>query len=211
MICVSLGSLSFEECTEALSKAECAEIRMDLLDFSDGQFKTLFASKQKTIATCRADKYNDTERLQKLKLAITSGADFVDVEFESDEQFREQLVDFAHSNKAKVIISYHNYDNTPGKNELEQIINQSFKWGADYAKLATMAVSVADNARVLGLYENYKNLIAFCMGEKGMITRLTAPLLGSLFTYAALNSELIIAPGQLTIEQLENIYKEIGI
>jgi 3-dehydroquinate dehydratase I len=211
MICASLGSLSFEECKKALSIAEYAEIRIDLLDLSDDQFRMLFSSKQKTIATCRADNYNDTQRLQKLKSAITSGVGFIDVEFESDELFREQLINFAHSHNVKVIISYHNYESTPDKNALEQIIQQSFKWGADYAKLATMATSSADNSRILGLYENNENLIAFCMGEKGAITRLAAPLLGSLFTYAALKAELAVAPGQLTVEQLDNLYHVMGV
>ena len=56
-----------------------------------------------------------------------------------------------------------------------------------------MANDQADCARVLGLYENHKNLVAFCM-ETGLITRLTAPIIGAPYTYASV-SDTEIAPG----------------
>jgi 3-dehydroquinate dehydratase-1 len=211
MICTSLGSIKFEDCIKALGKSEYAEVRIDLLDFTDEQFKTLFSLKSKTIATCRPGKLDAAQRMEKLKNAIGAGAGFVDVEYEADIFYRAELMEFAHKNNTQVIVSYHNYECTPGKSELEEIIRQSLKWGADYVKIATNSCSEADNARILGLYENNKKLIAFCMGEKGVITRLAAPLLGSLFTFAALNSGCATAPGQLTVEQLYDLYNGLGV
>jgi 3-dehydroquinate dehydratase I len=205
MICVSLAGISFEECVKFISKTEFAEIRIDQLDLSDEQFCSLFAMKKKSIATCRPGK-DDDQRLALLKLAIESGAGYVDIEYESDVTFRTELLNYAHSHQTIAIISYHNFESTPGIKELNNIIDQSFKWGADRVKITTTATSQADCARVLSLYENYKNLIAFCMGKLGSITRVAAPLLGAEFTYASVNKSLETAPGQLSVDGLIDIY-----
>jgi 3-dehydroquinate dehydratase I len=211
MICISLGSVTYSECAKALGKSEYTELRIDLLDFTDENLKSLFKTKRKSVATCRPGNLDRIQRMTKLKNAILFGAGLIDIEYEADDSYRIELTNFAHENNAQVIISYHNYEITPARPELEAIINQSLNWGADYVKLATMANFDSDNARILGLYENHKNLIAFCMGKKGAITRFAAPLLGSLFTFAALNSEMATAPGQLTSEQLLELYRGLGV
>jgi len=159
----------------------------------------------KSIATCRRGK-DDDHRLALLKLAIESGAGYVDIEYESDVTFRTELVNYAHSHNVLVIISYHNFKNTPSIEELNDIIDRSFIWGADRAKITTTATIRADCARVMSLYEKHENLIAFCMGEIGTITRVAAPLLGAEFTYAAISKALATAPGQLTIEGFMDVY-----
>jgi 3-dehydroquinate dehydratase I len=211
MICVSLGSYSFEECLNVLKNADFAEIRIDLLNFSDEQLKILFGTKCWTVATCRNDKLSDPERMEKLKLAILAGASFVDIEYEAETDYRNELAAFANANHTKVIISYHDYKKTPLLNELNEIINASKQWGADIVKLATMANSEKDSARIMGLYDNHSNLLAFCMGEKGVISRIAAPILGAPFTFAAPDAASATAPGQLTAEQFFNVYNILGV
>jgi 3-dehydroquinate dehydratase I len=206
MICVSLAGITFQECIKAIAIAEFAEIRIDQLDLSDDQFKTLFAMKRNTIATCRPGKHDDEQRMTLLKLAMESGAGFIDVEYEADDIFRTVLMNDAHAHEALAIISYHNFDETPTTAELEDIIAQSEEWGADIVKIATMANTKADCARIMGLYENHKQLLAFCMGRIGTITRVAAPLLGARFTYAAINRKLATAPGQVSVEALIEVY-----
>ena len=208
MICVSLAGISFQECVKLMAKTEFAEIRIDQLDLSDSQFSSLFAMKKKSIATCRPGK-DDDQRLALLKLAIESGAGYVDVEYESDATFRTELMNYAHAHNILVIISYHNFECTPSSKELNQIIDQSFHWGADRVKITTTAASQSDCARIMSLYENHKNLIAFCMGKIGTITRVAAPFLGAEFTYAAISKTLATAPGQITYEGLIDVYEVI--
>jgi 3-dehydroquinate dehydratase type I len=206
MICVSLANISFSECVKALCKAEFAEIRLDQLDFSPEQFKSLFALKRKTIATCRPGKHTEEQRLELLKSAIEEGACYVDIEYESNSNYRIELSDFAHQHKVSTILSYHNFDITPSKKELEKIICQSLEWEADIVKIATTANSPADCARMMSLYEKHSYLIAFCMGKVGVVTRVAAPLLGALFTFASLDSKLATAPGQVTCDKLKEVY-----
>jgi 3-dehydroquinate dehydratase-1 len=207
MICVSLANINFQECVKAIGKAEFAEIRIDQLDLSEEQLKSLFSIKKKSIATCREGKFDDAHRFELLKLSIDAGAGYVDIEYESKADYRKELVAYARAKHVFVIISYHNYDKTPSTKELKDIIEQAVKWGASRVKITTMATVQSDCARVMALYEKNKNIIAFCMGQIGTITRIAAPLLGADFTYAALESKLATAPGQLIVDEMKDIYK----
>lgn len=210
-MCISLASQSFEECMRAVGKVKFAELRIDLLNITEEQLKTLCSIKHLTIATCRPGKYDDNKRKELLKIAMDAGAGYVDIEYESTTEYREELVNYAKSRNAVVIISYHNFDTTPPKEELNAIIAQSIAWGADKVKLATMANNAQDNARILSLYAEHSDIIAFCMGKQGVITRVAAPALGADFTFVAYSRKDATAPGQLTIGEMIDLYESIGI
>jgi 3-dehydroquinate dehydratase I len=111
----------------------------------------------------------------------------------------------------KLIVSYHNYENTPPREELKVLVNRCFSFGADVAKIACQVNCEADAARILSLYDfDYqanvdKKIVAIGMGEKGKITRPASLLLGAPFTYASMSTGKETAPGQLTKQTLEDI------
>jgi 3-dehydroquinate dehydratase type I len=51
----------------------------------------------------------------------------------------------------KVILSHHDYDETPSDEILEALVGEMFKGGADIAKIATTAQQIEDSARMLAL------------------------------------------------------------
>lgn len=51
----------------------------------------------------------------------------------------------------KVILSHHDYDETPSDEILEALVKEMFKGGADIAKIATTAQRIEDSARMLAL------------------------------------------------------------
>jgi 3-dehydroquinate dehydratase-1 len=212
MICVSLAGLSYQECLKAIDRCEFAEIRIDLLDIRTDQFKDIFSVNNSTIATCRNSISNNknNNRTGLLKMAILSGANYVDIEYEAEIDIREEVIEFAHKHNCLVILSYHNYENTPPQDQLELIIKQSKHWNADLVKIVTTALNEKDCSVVMSLYSMYDNIIAFCMGEYGRITRVAAPFLGAKFTYTAYNNNLSTAPGQLTVDEMEKIYAIIN-
>ena len=53
--------------------------------------------------------------------------------------------------ETKVILSSHNFDNTPSDKALETLLQQMWASGADVAKIATTATDITDCARVLTL------------------------------------------------------------
>jgi 3-dehydroquinate dehydratase I len=209
MICVSLAEKDVVKCLEALEKVEMAEIRIDLSEFTDDEIHQVFSVRKKLIATCRPGKYSDIDRMQKLKTAIEAGATFVDLEYESRDDFKVPLMDYAHNNQCDVIISYHNHERTPELDELEQIMQRCFEQGADLAKIATMVNVNRDNSKILSLYKAPGRLVAIGMGELGKISRIVAPFLGAEFTYASLTDENTTASGQISYTRLNKYIMEI--
>ncbi len=211
MICISIAGLSFERCREALADAEMAEIRLDRLDFSLQQVREIFLMHHRLIATCRPGNISEAERTKLLLTALEAGAAYVDIEIDAGARFTETVTAACRKIDCKVIISYHNYENTPPLKELKVLVNKCFSSGADVAKIACQVNSEADAARILSLYDfdyqanGEEKIVAIGMGEKGKITRLAAPLLGAPFTYASLSEGRETAPGQLTKQTLEDI------
>lgn len=205
MICVSFGNIGFNHCVESLLKVECAEIRLDLMDLTEEEVKLLFSEPCVLIATCRPGKFIEEERISMLTCAIQYGAQYVDVEIESEPHFLEKMREHAEDKGVKLIISYHNFLSTPSCEELDEIIKKARLLGADIVKIATLANSADDCARILSLYSRHKDIVAFCMGKEGVITRVAAPYLGAEFTFAAYDDSFATAPGQLTVEKMEKI------
>ena len=205
-ICVSLGDMPFVTCLQHAAKWPLVEVRLDLLNIDPEKIEILAMQCRQWIATCRPDKYTERERTILLAAAIRAGATYVDIEYESDELYRQTLIDLAKQYQCKVIISYHDFTSTPDTNTLDRIIRHSVVMGADYVKLAVTANSAVDCARIMSLYSQHNHLIAFAMGEAGKITRIAAPFLGAEFTFASVDEAHLTAPGQLTASQLEVIY-----
>lgn len=209
MICTSFGNIAFDQLMVELQQSEMAEIRIDLLDLSDKEIAEVFGNHSNLIATCRPDSVGITEQKRVLTLAINSGAALVDIELEAAESLKKEMIAVAKAKGCRVIISYHNYEQTPSTQILQEIVNQIFAKGADIAKIATMTNSAADAARIMGLYENNRSLVALAMGENGIISRVAATLLGAPFTFAAPNGKAT-APGQLDVNAMKTIYKTIS-
>lgn len=213
MICVSIVERSVECCLEALEGHDLAEIRMDGMDLNTNDIKNIFSRPVKLIATCRPGRIPDEYRMQFLKDAIHSGAAYVDIEMESESAWKRGIVDAARSRGCHVIISYHDYEKTPGLDRLNAIISRCLAEGADIVKIACMVRSEKDNAKLLGLLgkrQYKKKLLVVGMGPKGKITRVTAPFLGSPFSYACLSRGKETADGQIVKDRLEGIMRGIS-
>jgi 3-dehydroquinate dehydratase-1/3-dehydroquinate dehydratase/shikimate dehydrogenase len=138
--------------------------------------------------------------------AINAGAAYVDIEMKTAYELREEVIGRAGAQQTQVIVSWHNFDETPPSIELEEIFNEQYLSGAQIGKIVTMAKTSEDVLRVLALLllarEKDFPLIAFCMGRVGMISRLATVELGGYMTYAAPDSGRATAPGQLQVSTL---------
>ncbi len=205
-ICVSIANIEFPELTKILQSVAMAEIRLDQLNLSHRQVSHVFSSHHRLIATYRIGKSTNSERFKILEQALVSGAAYVDIELENPSDMKETLIGLAKKKGRKVIISFHNFEETPGQNELHKIAKSCFNNGADITKIACLVNLPEDNARILGLYSQFTNLVAIGMGEKGFITRVAATYLGAPFTYAGIE-KLETAPGQPDYYELEKIFR----
>jgi len=206
-ICVSLGGMPFNTCLQLASAWPLVEVRLDLLKLDPEKIEILAMQCRQWIATCRTGNLSERERTVLLAAAIRSGATYVDVEYEAEQDYRQTLVGLAIENQCKVIISYHNFETTPDADTLDKIIRHSEVMGADCVKIAVTANSPADCSRVMSLYERHDRIIAFAMGDAGKITRVAAPFLGAEFTFASVDEAHLTAPGQLTASQMVVIFR----
>jgi len=221
-ICISLQPQSIEDLRHLVSRAKdhnpnLVEIRLDYLEIiSVEEIKeTLSLDLERCILTCRSRReggsYNgdEKERLRLLEEVIKLRPGYVDIELAALREHR-YLAEEARKSNVKIIVSRHGFQGTPQLQELENLCREALEHG-DLAKLVSMAQDFRDNATVLSLYKTFHGgrLVAFCMGEAGIISRVICTSLGAPFTYASLDKAT--APGQLSIEELRGFYDVIQI
>lgn len=105
----------------------------------------------------------------------------------------------------RLVLSYHNFDHTPSKEELVAKMRQAEQCGADIAKAAVMPKTRGDVLTLLQATEEARKevdipLITMSMGALGAITRLAGGLFGSAVTFAV--GRQSSAPGQIPIEDV---------
>jgi len=109
--------------------------------------------------------------------------------------------------QTELIISYHNFDHTPEKQDLELIMDECYFKSADIAKIACRVFSPFDVARLFSLYEKTGRKIIIGMGNPGKITRLAAAMLGAEFTYCSVSDESKTAEGQIDYKTMIKFYE----
>lgn len=211
-ICVSIAEKTVEGCMKALEGLSFAEVRLDALleNPTKAQVKEIFSKPLSLVATCREGRFSQSEQKEMLVCAIESGAAFVDVELEAAGNLRHAIVEAARKKGCKVIVSHHDFEKTPRRDELEAIVAKCFEAGAEIAKIACMVNSNSDNARLLGLLDGKRKLTVVGMGNMGKITRIAAPLLGAEFTFASIGEGKETAQGQMSVKELENAMEKLG-
>ncbi len=221
MICVSVYEPTADACLESLKGLTFAEVRIDAMAHAGADdIRKIFRLPVTLVATFRPQGPNhakelipgDGVRKELLMAAIEAGASYVDIELGSDRAYRAGLIAKARSMNCEVIVSAHIFDGTPGTDDLIAIASRCFDEGADIAKIACMVSSEGDNIRLLGLLIRpglTGRTVVIGMGEKGKVTRIAAPLLGSPFTYASISDEKRTADGQMDMLTMELILKAL--
>lgn len=214
IICAVIGRTRHKmmqaEIQEAAKQgAKLIELRLDFLA-KQPDFKRLLDHRPcPMIATLRrpgdGGRWGGTEeqRFTLIRQAIVAGFDYVDLEHDVIDKIPR-------FGKVKRIVSYHNLREAP--TDLEAIHAAMCAKDADIVKIVVTAQQPADNVRLLALIKNApKPTIAFCMGDLGTCSRVLGLRLGMPFTYAAFNKERQIAPGMLSFQELQKIYRAENI
>ncbi len=190
--------------------AEMLELRLDYLQpLTNNEVTSVVAAaveaKLPVIATCRPNweggrfAGDEKERQLLLQQAVKAGVEYVDLELAHLER---KAVEFY---EAKVIVSNHDFDRLPDDIH-KRLENIKIREPA-IAKLAYMAEKIADCFAALDMLRKDGNLIALAMGEAGVITRLFARKLGAFLAFASLEKDQESAPGQVTIDEMKNVYR----
>ncbi len=151
----------------------------------------------------------EKERVAFLTEAARLDADYVDIETETAPILKEELRRVCALSGTKRIASWHDVSKTPAAAFLQKKLADCMADGCDIVKIVTYAGDVADGLRLLELIpfarQRGQTVIAFCMGERGRISRIIAPLLGSAISYCPLEPEGASASGQLTAGRMREI------
>jgi 3-dehydroquinate dehydratase I len=221
-ICASIPAENPESLRDKINRAfssgaNYVEIRFDFLDLSDMEEALKIAEnfREKAIFTLRTSaeggkfKANINDRIEWLKKLAMAKPMLLDIEY-STIQSNDDLANYCKTQKIPVLLSWHDFEKTPPKDQLRCML-EKMRVYSNHIKMVTTAINIVDALRILDLYENAveSNLIAFSMGEAGIISRIMCTIIGkSPFTYAALEES--IAPGQLTVVQMRDIYDKIS-
>ncbi len=192
--------------------ADFLELRLDLMkDYDLGAL--LQAATKPCIVTNRTKREGgqfagtEEERVNILKKAMDAGAEYVDIETSTPKELLKPFLESGH--KSKIILSYHNFTDTP--EELEHLYKIMCEMPADVIKIVTYARDITNNLAVFKLIyrakKDDKKIIALCMGERGEISRILSPLLGGFLTFGSLETGKESAPGQITAVKLRDIYR----
>ena len=220
-ICTSIYASNYKKLQNRISEAfssktDIIEIRTDYLTRFNSKLleKAIGPYMNRCIITCRPIYEGghfigeESIRLKWLSEVAEMNPAFIDLELESAKTISENIHELFPGD-ISLIISSHNYQNTPTITELKRMAKDSISIGS-YVKIITKANSIEDNTTILSLYNHIKrgNLISFCMGNNGLISRILCPMVGSPFTYASLGN-LVTADGQIPVSELKRIYEAV--
>lgn len=223
-ICVSISSNDTSELLGRAQRAErlsadLIEVRLDRLRSDRGLSKVARSVAKPLIATKRSLSEkgsfdgSEADRLKDLVSAVEDGFSYVDLELRTSSL--GGTIDMLRKMGARIILSHHDFFQTPSLSRLESTKTELEKYRPDLCKIVTTAKSSEDNLTVLNLLNKNRQtttpLVSFAMGDAGVWSRVMAPYYGSAFTYASLGRGLETAPGQPAVSDLRHIYQTLGL
>jgi len=155
----------------------------------------------------RAIEAEDYAELMKA-VCISGKADLIDVELFLGDGLVSELVEIAHANGIKVIVSNHEWHSTPVQEEIVSRLQKMKELGGDIPKIAVMPQNAKDVLTLLAATEEASvlcgcPLITMAMGGKGVISRLAGECFGSAATFGA--AAKASAPGQVGVKELRMV------
>ena len=134
--------------------------------------------------------------------------ELIDYELSNAPADLKTLRDVSAANGVTMIMSYHNFQQTPDAATLDSKFAAAEKLGADVAKVAVMPQNEQDVLALLAATDRARQtiaipLISMSMGGVGSLSRIMGWVYGSAATFAVGKSSS--APGQIAIEDLRSV------
>lgn len=171
------------------------------------------------LVTCRTNNEGGNACVSKeeycslLKPVISSQCcDLVDLECFLDEEIVASLVEFAHENGVKVIMSNHDFSKTPSYEEIMHRFSKMEQMQCDIAKVAYMPKDSDDVLTLLRATNDASKktsclLVSMSMSQLGVISRISGELFHSCMTFGCAKNAS--APGQLEANALDSILEAL--
>ncbi len=224
MICTAIKGSTVEEMRKILytTRSNIVELRIDTL----GDYSMLEELKRlvhelhrlgkKSIITLREKREGgeytgpSDEKFRILMELASVKPDFMDIELSFSSL--SKLMDELKNTGINVILSHHDFSGTPGYNILRGLVRNGLNRGAHIVKIITLAKEPLDNIVTLSLCSEWSNkVVSFCMGRKGLVSRILAPFFGAPFTYAYPKGGDPTAPGQISVDEVIELWRKLGL
>ncbi|QUG43333.1 type I 3-dehydroquinate dehydratase [Psychrobacillus sp. INOP01] len=150
------------------------------------------------------DSYYETLLVEMMK---TKEIDLIDVELFSPNV--TEIMESAKENDIKIIMSNHDFEKTPAKEEIVWRLREMQELGAHIVKIAVMPSNPSDVLTLLDathtMYSLFADrpIITMSMASTGVISRLAGEVFGSAATFGA--GVASSAPGQIPASDLKHI------
>lgn len=216
MFCIPIIARNTEEALRKMAAAsplaDIVEVRLDLMDsFELGPI--IRSSVKPVLITYRSEEEGGIGKADPdtvagyLISAIKEGANLIDLELGMPLKARKRVLEARGG--TRVIVSTHINNGTPSRDELKRIFNESVGAGGDIVKIVTRASRWDDNFRVLDLIPDARemgiDIIAFCAGPLGRMSRVFSLLMGAHMTFASIQKGEESADGQIPITEMKDL------
>ncbi|VJE77733.1 3-dehydroquinate dehydratase, (3-dehydroquinase) (type I DHQase) [Streptococcus pneumoniae] len=128
--------------------------------------------------------------------------DYIDFEYYSYKDVFEEMLDFPN-----LVLSYHNFQETP--ENMMEILSELTILNPKLVKVAVMAHTEQDVLDLMNYIRGFKTLnpeqeyVTISMGKVGKVSRITADVTGSSWSFASLDE--VSAPGQISLASMKKI------
>ncbi|VTS29675.1 3-dehydroquinate dehydratase, (3-dehydroquinase) (type I DHQase) [Streptococcus mitis] len=136
------------------------------------------------------------------KVAQLYQPDYIDFEYYSYKDVFEEMLDFPN-----LVLSYHNFQETP--ENMMEILSELTSLNPKLVKVAVMAHTEQDVLDLMNYTRGFKTLnpeqeyVTISMGKVGKVSRITADVTGSSWSFASLDEAS--APGQISLASMKKI------
>ncbi|HMP03615.1 MAG TPA: type I 3-dehydroquinate dehydratase [Gemmatales bacterium] len=209
MICVSVlqesRKLSLVDMLNAAPQCDLIELRLDKLEKAPDIKEFLSQKRRPLIVSCRRPQDggfwtgSETERLALLRQCIIDRADYVEIEHDVADQIRP----FPGSQR---VISFTNMGSVP--ENLGDLYDRMRHQHADVIKLTTLARTPEEAWPLVQLVARTSTpTVIVGLGKPGIMLSILGKKVGAPWTYAALEHGLEAYPGQVTVRELNEVYR----
>ena len=221
-VCAAVTGRTLGEVEEMVRRAESegadlVEIRLDYLADESKTKDIRSLTPLPLIATNRlpsqGGNFRGREEDRQRVLLDAAGAGFNFVDLEMDTPQLEKLLGQLRGGNVKLILSWHS--SSPLQlDEIESKFMEMKRLRPDICKIVITAKTLRDNLTCLGFISKASQtteVICFCMGSLGAVSRVLSPLFGGAFAYASAIKGKEAAPGQFTVAETKRIYELLGV
>jgi 3-dehydroquinate dehydratase/shikimate dehydrogenase len=210
-ICISICARTATELLDRISRAEpladVVEVRFDCLS-DDDQITT--AKRLPEISADYLFTYRPREQGGNRDITRQERIDFWSAARpQAMIDLEEDIIENVDAKQQTVICSFHDFSGSAA--DVQEIYQRIKSLGADIVKIAVNVNDITGTISLWSLLERAVSdgqaIIPIGMGEAGKTTRILGLARGAYMTYASLDGRSETAPGQISADDLNNVYR----